>query len=313
MDKSPVAFLNGEYLPLPEARVGIMTHALHYGTAAFEGIRGNWNPDTQKLYVFKLREHYERLLQGCKLLWIDLPYSIDELCEITIQVLERSGFQEDVYIRPMAFKSEERVANLNLRSLKDGFFCLAVPFGNYLDSDSAINCCVSSWRRTDDTMVPPRFKLSGIYLNNILAKTEALASGFDEAIMLNQDGHVCEGTGENIFLVYGNKLVTPTLESNVLPGITRSTIITLAREEMGLIVEERLVDRSELYIADEIFLSGTAAHIQGVGTIDGRPLGDGKIGPMTQKFQEFYFGIVRGNNNEYLHMSTIANPAASSG
>ena len=304
----PVAFLNGAYMPLSEAKVGIMTHALHYGTAAFEGIRGNWNAAAGKLYIFKLREHYERMAQGCKLLWINLPYSVEELCSITVEVLERSGFREDVYIRPMAYKSEERVANLNLRSLQDGFFCLAVPFGDYLDSDGAISCCVASWRRIDDTMVPPRFKLSGLYLNSILAKTEALASGFDEAIMLNQDGHVCEGTGENIFLVYGDRLVTPTLESNVLPGITRATVIDLARNELGLAVEERLVDRSEMYGADEIFLSGTAAHIQGVGSMDSRPVGNGKIGAITGKLREMYFGIVRGNNPAYIHQSTAATP-----
>ena len=304
----PVAFLNGKYVPLPEAKVGIMTHALHYGTAAFEGIRGNWNPQTGKLHIFKLREHYERMLQGAKLLWINVPYSLEELCSITVEVLERSGYQEDVYIRPMAFKAEQRVANLNLRSLEDGFFCLAVPFGSYLNTDGAISCCVASWRRIDDTMVPPRFKLSGLYLNSILAKTDALATGFDEAIMLNQDGHVCEGTGENIFLVYGDTLVTPTLESNVLPGITRSTVIELAQQELALKVEERLVDRSELYTADEVFLSGTAAHIQGVGLIDNRPVGSGDVGPTTRKLQDLYFGIVRGNNPAYLLHSTVAVP-----
>ncbi len=303
-----VAFLNGEYVPLAEAKVGIMTHALHYGTAAFEGIRGNWNATDGKMYIFKLREHYERMAQGCKLLWITLPYSVEKLCAITVEVLERSGFQQDVYIRPMAYKAEEKVANLNLKALKDGFFCLAVPFGSYIESDGAISCCVASWRRIDDTMVPPRFKLSGLYLNSILAKTDALADGFDEAIMLNQDGHVCEGTGENIFLVYGDTLVTPTLESNVLPGITRATVIRLAREELGLRVEERLVDRSELYVAEEVFLSGTAAHIQGVGKVDHRLVGDGKIGPVTGKLQTAYFDIVHGNNPAYRSQSTVATP-----
>ena len=304
----PVAFLNGKYVPLAEAKVGIMTHALHYGTSAFEGVRGNWNADAGKMYIFKLREHYERMLLGCKLLWINLPYSLEELSAITVEVLEQSGFQEDVYIRPMAFKSEQKVANLNLRSLEDGFLCLAVPFGNYLNAEGAISCCIASWRRIDDTMVPPRFKLSGLYLNSILAKTDALASGFDEAIMLNQDGHVCEGTGENIFLVYGDTLVTPTLESNVLPGITRATVIALAQGELGLKVEERVVDRSELYTADEVFLSGTAAHIQGVGSVDKRLVGDGSVGPVTRKLQDIYFSIVRGNNPAYLHHSTVAVP-----
>ncbi|MEK9660103.1 MAG: branched-chain amino acid transaminase, partial [Chloroflexota bacterium] len=266
-----VAFLNGQYVPLEDAKVGVMTHAFHYGTAAFEGIRGNWNADDGKMYIFKLREHYERMLRGAKMLRMNLPYSLDELCEITVQVVERSGFQKDLYIRPMCYKAEEKVANLNLRALKDGFLCLAVPFGNYIDSEGAISCCVSSWRRIDDTMVPPRFKLSGLYLNSIFAKTDAIAAGFDEAILLNNDGHVCEGSGENIFLVYGDTIATPTLESNVLPGITREVVLALAREELGMRIEERPVDRSELYTADEVFLTGTAAHIQGVGSVDHNP------------------------------------------
>jgi branched-chain amino acid aminotransferase len=303
-----IAFLNGQYVPLEDAKVGIMTHALHYGTAAFEGIRGNWNADDGKMYLFKLREHYERMLSGCKLLWINLPYSVDELCQITQEVVERSGFQEDLYIRPVAYKSEERVANLNLRSLEDGFFCLAVPFGNYIDSEGAISCTVASYRRIDDTMIPPRFKLAGLYVNSILAKTDAIAMGFDEAIMLNQDGHVCEGTGENIFFVTGNTLATPSLESNVLPGITRATVIDLATNELGMKVEERSVDRSELYTVDEVFLTGTAAHIQGVGTVDYRPVGAGGIGPVTRRLQELYFPIVRGQNPTYLHQLHTATP-----
>jgi len=303
-----IAFMNGEYVPLEDAKVGIMTHALHYGTAAFEGIRGNWNEEDGSMYIFKLREHYERMLTGCKMLWIDLPYSVDELCEITKQVVERSGYTQDLYIRPVAYKAEEKVANLNLRSLKDGFFCLAIPFGNYIDSDGAISCCVASFRRIDDTMVPVRFKLSGLYLNSILAKTDALATGFDEAILLNMDGHVCEGTGENIFLLHGDTIATPTLESNVLPGITRATVIDLVRDELGMKIEERPVDRSELYTADEIFLTGTAAHIQGVGSVDHRAVGSGGIGTVTKKLQDLYFPIVRGQNARYAHDLAIAKP-----
>jgi len=293
-------------MPLEDARVGIMTHALHYGTGAFEGIRGNWNEDEGKTYIFKLKEHYERMLRGAKLLFIDIPYSIDELCEITVEVIQRSGFTEDVYIRPMAYKGEEKVANLNLRALGDSFFCLAVPFGQYIDSDGAISCCIASYRRIDDTMVPPRFKLAGLYLNSILAKTDALSSGFDEAIMLNQDGHVCEGTGENIFVVHGDKIATPTLESNVLPGITRQTVIDLAINELGLKVQERPIDRSELIDADEVFLTGTAAHIQAVGSIDHRLVGSGSVGHLTKSLQDLYFPIVRGQNLKYLHYCTPA-------
>ena len=308
---TPTAFMNGEYVPLGDAKVGIMTHALHYGTAVFEGIRGNWNPEHETMYIFKLREHYERLLRGCKMLCIEVPYTAQELSDITVEVVERSGYTQDVYIRPVAYKSQEMVANLNLKALSDGFFCLAVPFGNYIDTDGAISCCVASYRRIDDTMVPPRFKLSGLYLNSILAKTDAIAAGFEEAIMLNMDGHVCEGTGENIFFVHGDTVATPTIESNVLPGITRDTIIGLLKGELGMKVEERLVDRSELYTADEVFLTGTAAHVQGVGKVDHRPVGSGGVGPVTRKLQDMYFPIVRGQNPAYYHTCTAAIPKVS--
>jgi branched-chain amino acid aminotransferase len=188
--------------------------------------------------------------------------------------------------------------------------CLAVPFGNYIDSEGAISCQVASYRRIDDTMIPPRFKLSGLYLNSILAKTDAIAMGFDEAILLNMDGHVCEGTGENIFFVDGDTIATPSLESNVLPGITRATVIELAREELGMKIEERSVDRSELYTADEVFLTGTAAHIQGVGSVDYRNVGEGGIGPVTRKLQDLYFPIVRGQNPKYMHQLAVAEPQA---
>ena len=294
-------------VPLEEAKVSIMTHALHYGTGVFEGIRGNWNAERQAIYVFRMREHYDRLLKGCKLMMIDLPYSIEELCQITVELIEQCGYKEDLYIRPLAYKSAERVANLKLQELENDFCLVTVPFGSYLSS-SVLRCCTSAWRRVDDPMIPPRFKISGIYVNSILAKTEATLSGFDEAILLNQDGHVCEGTGENIFLVLDGKLHTPTLEENVLPGITRATVIRLASEEMGLEVVERRIDRSEMFIAEEILLTGTAAHITPVVEVDHRKVGDGKQGPIATALQELYFDIVRGNNSKYFEWCTAVAP-----
>lgn len=303
-----LAFHKGEFVPLEEATVGVMTHALHYGTSVFEGIRGNWNPDHNKMYIFRLQEHLERLVRGSRILCMDLPYSVNQMADITVEVVERSGYTEDLYIRPIAYKATEMVANLNLRNLKDDLCILAIPFGRYIDNEGAISCCTSAWRRIDDSMIPPRVKLGGLYLNSILAKTDAMAAGFDEAIMLNLDGHVCEGTGENIFLVIGDTLVTPTLESNVLPGITRDTVIELARNELGIDTVERSVDRSELYLVDEIFLTGTAAHIQSVGQVDHRQVGTGDIGPVTKALQNLYFDVVRGKNPKYLHMCTSAKP-----
>jgi len=303
----PYAFLRGEYVPLSEAKVGIMTHALHYGTGVFEGIRGNWNSQAGRIYIFRLREHYERLLQGCRLLMLDIPYSLEDLCNITVELVERSGFSEDVYIRPLAYKSAERVANLKLHELDSDFCLMAVPFGNYLGSDN-LRCCTSSWRRVDDPMIPARFKISGIYVNSILAKTEATMAGFDEAILLNQDGHVCEGSGENLFLVTDGKLYTPPIEDNVLPGITRSTVTQLAQTELGLEVIETHISRSQIYIADECFLTGTAAHVTPVVEVDSRKIANGGVGPISAQIQKLYFDVVVGNVPKFLHWCTSATP-----
>jgi len=301
------AFFQGGYVPLKDAKVNIMTHALHYGTGVFEGIRGNWNEEKKTVFIFRLREHYQRLLRGCRLLMLDIPYSVDELCEITVELVERNGHQQDIYIRPLAYKSAEMVANLKLQDLASDFTLITIPFGNYLGAD-ALRCCTSSWRRVDDPMIPARLKISGIYVNSILAKTEATMAGFDEAIILNQDGHVCEGSGENLFIVDNGRLVTPILEDNVLPGITRDTVIQLAQSELGLEVIERSIDRSELYLADEFFLTGTAAHLTPVIQLDNRDIADGNPGPISTQLQKMYFEIVAGRNPKYLHWCTAATP-----
>jgi branched-chain amino acid aminotransferase len=238
---------------------------------------------------------------------LDIPYSLEDLCNITVELVERSGFSEDVYIRPLAYKSAERVANLKLQELDSDFCLMAVPFGNYLGSDN-LRCCTSSWRRVDDPMIPARFKISGIYVNSILAKTEATMAGFDEAILLNQDGHVCEGSGENLFLAIDGKLYTPPIEDNVLPGITRSTVMQLAQGELGLEVVETRIDRSQIYIADECFLTGTAAHVTPVVEVDNRKIADGGVGPISAQVQKLYFDVVVGNVPKFLHWCTSATP-----
>lgn len=303
-----VAFHQGEYVPLEQASIGIMTHAFHYGTAVFEGIRGNWNSDDGRMYIFRMRDHYQRLQDGCKIMRIKLPYSVSDLCDITVEMVERSGFDQDIYIRPIAYKSEERVAYLNLGGLADGFTVMAVPFGNYIDSEAAAKLCTSSWRRMEDTMIPPHTKISGLYVNSILAKTEAMAAGFDEAIVLNDKGYVSEGTGENVFLYRNGRLATPPLVDNVLPGITRECVMDLAQTELGIEVEERHIPRSELYLADEIFLTGTAAHLTPVGSLDNQSIGDGEMGKLTRRLQDMYFEIVRGKNRKYAHWCTTASP-----
>ena len=302
-----LAFFQGDYVPVSQAKVSVMTHALHYGTGVFEGIRGNWNEEQGVVNIFRLREHYERLLRGARLLLLDIPYSVEDLCDITVELVERNSHRQDIYIRPLMYKSAELVANLKLQDLTSDFTLITVPFGNYLGSD-LLRCCTTSWRRVDDAMIPARLKICGIYVNSILAKTEATLAGFDEAIILNQDGHVCEGSGENLFMVVDGRLITPALEDNVLPGITRDTVIQLARSELGLDLQERSIDRSELYLADEVFLTGTAAHLTPVVQLDNRAIADGNAGPISRKLQKLYFDIVVGRNPRYRHWCTPASP-----
>ena len=296
-----LAFFRGSMVPIEQAKVGVMTHALHYGTAVFEGIRGNWNAERETMYVFRMREHYERLLQGCRMMMMDIPYTADDLCSITENLIRSSGHRQDVYIRPLVYKSDELVANLKLHEIASDFTLIIVPFGSYIDSDGAIKCCTSSWRRIDDATIPPRVKISGHYVNSILAKTEAVLAGFDEAIMLNQDGGVSEGTGENLFMVSRGMLHTPRVADNNLVGITRDCAWTLAVKELGMEVVERRIRRSELYLADELFLTGTAAHITPVGSVDSRPVGSGEVGPVTAELRSMYSRAVRGNHDKYLH------------
>ncbi|MEE9284486.1 MAG: branched-chain amino acid transaminase [Dehalococcoidia bacterium] len=294
------AFFRNEFVPLADAKISVMTHALHYGTACFEGIRGNWNEAEQQLYIFRAREHFRRLHRSAHVLHIGIGHSPDELCDIAAELVRRSGLKEDQYLRPLAYKSAEVVANLKAHTLEDDFLMFIVPLGDYLDPTKGIHCSTSSWRRIDDLSIPPQAKVTGAYINSVLAKTEAVQSGFDEAILLNANGHVAEGTGENVFLVAGGKLVTPGPSDNVLMGITRDTVIELAREELGIDTVERSVGRTELYVADEVFLTGTAAHLTPVTKIDHRQVGDGEIGVTTKRLQALYFDIIRGNNKKYI-------------
>ncbi len=295
------AYFQGKIVPLSEAKIGVMTHAFNYGTAVFEGIRGNWNPDDKTVYLFRLREHYERLAQSCKILMLDLEESVDELCQLTIDIAERSGFEEDVYLRPLVYKSSE-VLGVRLHNLETSCLIFITPFPAYLPE--VARCHTSSWRRVNDTGIPPRAKVTGIYVNSALAKTEANLNGFDEAIMLNEDGHVSEGSGENIFMVRNGKLYTPTPADNVLEGITGKSAIELARKELGVELVERQIDRTELYIADEVFMTGTAAHLTPVVEVDRRLVGNGKVGPITQRLNELYFDCIRGKNEKYRHWCT---------
>lgn len=296
------AYFQKQFIPLEEAKIGVMTHAFHYGTAIFEGIRGNWNDEQQQIYIFRLREHFERLSDGCRVLKINLPSSVDEMCQLAIELVARCGFKEDVYIRPVAYTSSESLG-VRLHNLEHDFLMFVIPWGPYLDMDKA-RCRVSSWHRPEDNVIPPQIKAAGIYINNALAKTEAQSCGYDEAIMLAPDGHISEGSGENIFLITDGKLVTPAVTNNILTGITRNTVIELAEKELGMETVHRSIDRCELYMADECFLTGTAAHVTPVAEIDDRKIGNGEIGEITARLQDIYARVIRGDHPKYMHWCT---------
>jgi len=299
---TPTAFFQGRFVPLEEAKIPVTTHAFNYGTAVFEGIRGNWNGEQQELYLFRLREHIQRLRQNAKILRIGIGYSDEELMRIVCDLALRNEYREDIYVRPMAYKSES-VIGPRLHNVQDDVLFYLIPLGAYLDSDAGITCTVSSWRRVDDNMIPARAKVSGLYVNNSLAKTEAQLNGFDEAILLNQDGHVSEGSGENIVIVRRGRLITPPPAENVLEGITLETAFGIARE-LGYEVEQRSIDRTELYIAEEVFMTGTAAHVTPVLSVDRVPVADGKPGPITTQIQRRFFEAITGRLPRYAEWLT---------
>lgn len=293
-----LAFFEGKVVPLEDAKINVVTHAFNYGTGVFEGIRGNWNPETGELSLFRVREHYERLLRSCAVLNIKLPYSLDDFERITVDLVEKTGFREDIYIRPLAYKSSD-VVGLRIHDLDDDFLIYVVPFGNYLESDKGIRCTFSSWQRMEDTIIPPSAKVTGMYVNNSLAKSEAIWRGYDEAIMLTRDGYVSEGSGENVFLIRDGVLYTPTVTDHILEGLTRNTVMQIALNDLKIETVERRILRSEFFVADECFLTGTAAHVTPVLEVDGRLIGTGEIGPITARLQEKYFEIVRGVDRKY--------------
>jgi branched-chain amino acid aminotransferase len=286
----------GEFVKLGDVRLSPATHALNYGTGVFEGIRAYWNEDRGTLQVLKLREHYERFERSCRMLRIEPARSVDELCEITLEILGRNSPREDTYIRPLAYKAAESVG-VNLRG-ESQLSIFTVPMGNYVEL-TGLKVCVSSWRRTPDTAIPARGKLTGSYINTALAVDEAQRAGYDDAIFLTQDGHVSEASAANIFLVRKGSIVTPPVTADILEGIARDCVMELAEKELDLPILERDVDRTELYAADEVFLSGTGFQIAPVVEVDGRPVGTGEVGPIAARLQEMYFRAARGEWEEY--------------
>ncbi len=295
-DPNLIVYFGGEYVPLREAQVGILTHALHYGTGVFEGIRGYWNDTEQQLFLVRPVEHYQRWKQNCGILRIDVPASAEQLCEITAELVRRNSLRTEIYVRPLAYKSAERVGVAT--DDQDAFAVVALPFGQYLP-DKGLHVGVSSWRRLEDNSIPARGKICGAYVNSALATDDARRAGYDEALFLNENGQVSEGATCNIFMMRRGKLVTPSVTENVLEGITRDSVMELAQHEMGMAVAERAIDRSELYICDELFLTGTAVGISPVVRVDHRPVKDGVIGAVTGEMRRLYFEAVRGNLQTY--------------
>jgi branched-chain amino acid aminotransferase len=301
-DPNLVVYFNGKYVKLRDAQVNILTHALHYGTGVFEGIRAYWVPTEDEMFILRPHEHYERWKKNCGILRIQVPGSVAELCAITVELMRRNAFHTNVYVRPLAYKSAERVGVST--DEEDAFAIVALPFGEYLHSDKGLHAGVSSWRRIEDNAIPARGKICGAYVNSALASDDARRAGFDEAIFLNENGDVAEGATCNIFMVRDGKLITPGVTENALEGITRNCLMELAFREMGLRVIERPIDRSELYICDELFFSGTAVGVAPIVRVDNRPVREGAIGPVTHGIQKLYFDATRGHLQAYWNWLT---------
>lgn len=294
------AFFRGKIVPYSEAKIGVATHALNYGTAVFGGLRGYWNEEKGRLFVFRPLDHFRRFLHSCRLLLMTFDHTPDGLTTLMLDLLHADGYQQDIYIRPLAYKSDEQIG-VRLHNLTDELTMFALPFGQYIKNDTSAHVTISSWRRIDDNVIPARGKISGAYVNSALAKTDAALGGYDEALVLTQDGHLTEGSAMNIFIVRDGVLVTPPVTENILEGITRRTVIELARNELGIPIVERPIDRSEVYICDELFLTGTAAQVTAVTQVDHRPVGNGVMGPVAGELRAIFDQVVRGNHARYMH------------
>jgi branched-chain amino acid aminotransferase len=290
-----------------DAKVSIMTHAFMYGTATFEGIRAYWNAEQGKLYGLKLREHVERLRQSCRIMLMTNVPSVDELTGLIVETIRRNNFREDVYVRPSFYKSTKAIG-VRLHHLDNELYIITIPFGNYIDTEAGVRVMSSSWRRNADEALPARGKIVGGYVNMAFQKSEAELNGFDEAIVLTADGHVNEASAANLWMVRDGVAITPPVTDDILEGVTRKAMVELLGNE-GVPVEIRSIDRSELYIADEMFLCGTGVQISPVIEIDHRPIGTGGIGPIGRMVRDRYFDAVRGRLPAYRHWLTEIEPA----
>ena len=300
MDLPKHAFFQGKIVPYSEAKIGVATHAFNYGTAVFGGLRGYWNEEKKKLFVFRPLDHYRRFLNSCRIMCMEFNHTPENLTALTQDLLRQDAYQQNVYIRPLAYKADE-VIGVRLHNLKDELTIFTIPFEQYIKNDTAAHVTISSWRRIDDNVIPARGKISGAYASSALIKTDAARAGFDEALALTQDGHLTEGSAMNIFMLRDGVLVTPPVTDNILEGITRRSVMELAEKELGLKVVERPIDRSEIYICEEFFLTGTAAQITAVTKVDHRPVGKGVMGQVTDSLRKMFDEVIHGNNPAYAH------------
>jgi branched-chain amino acid aminotransferase len=301
-----IAYFEGDWVAMRDAKVSIMTHAFMYGTATFEGIRAYWNADQGRLYALFVRSHVERIRNSAKILLMDPVSSADELVAIITETIRRNRFTEDVYVRPSFYKSTLAIG-VRLHHLEHQLYVIAVPFGNYIDIEKGVRLQTSSWRRNADEALPARGKIVGGYVNMAFQKSEAELNGFDEALVLAPDGHASEASAANLFIVRDKTIITPPLSDDILEGVTRKAVIQLAADA-GIPVDVRSIDRSELYVCDEAFLCGTGVQVSPVIGVDHRRVGDGTVGPMSRLISERYFAAVRGNLPEYRHWLTEITP-----
>ena len=293
-----IVYFRGDFRPYADAKVGLMTHALLYGTGCFEGMRAFWNEELEQLFVLEPTAHFRRLEASAKVLLMDLPIPPEALTEVTAELCRRNGFRSDVYIRPVVYKSDETFG-VRLDDLMQDVFIVAFPNATYLETNEGITTCVSSWRRVDDNAAPPRAKITGSYVNPALAKSEARLNGFDEAIVLTHEGTVSEASAANLFLVRHGTAISPPSTDNNLEGITRRLVVTMIRQELQLPLVERAIDRTELYSADELLICGTGVGIAWVRAVDHRSVGNGEVGPVAAALTQLYDDVVRGRDERF--------------
>lgn len=300
MDLTKHAFFEGKIVPLGEAKINIATHGFLYGTAVFSGMRAYWNEERKGLFLFRPYDHFRRLLDSARMMAMEVPYDEEGLIQLTIDLLKTDNYQQDVYLRPTIYKADMGIG-VRLHNLRDELSIFTAAYEPYVKNDTNSHVTVSSWRRVDDNAIPARSKVAGAYVNSALAKTDANRAGFDEALVLTSEGHVSEGSAMNVFMIRNGVLYTPPLTDNILEGITRRSLIEVAQKELGLEVVERSIDRTEILIADEVFLTGSAAQVVAVTKIDYRPIGGGVMGPITSKLKDIYEDIVRARNTKYVN------------